>query len=54
MTAALPAYDLGPGREGDELLLNLIVYGMGIGLLLTVLWVLLPFAQAVRERRRSR
>ena len=54
MTRALPAYDLGPGREGDELLLNVILYGMAVALLLSMLWVLvIPLAQSYRDRRRA-
>lgn len=54
MTRALPAYDLGPGRQGDELLLNVIIYGMAVALLLSMLWVLVvPFAQNYRDRRRE-
>ena len=52
---ALPAYELGPGRESDELLLNVILYGMGIALLLSMAWVVLvPLAQTYLERRRQR
>ena len=52
---ALPAYDLGPGRGGDELLLNVILYGMVSALLLSMAWVILvPLAQSYRDRRRSR
>ena len=55
MTRALPTYDLGPGRESDELLLNAILYGMGIALLLSMAWVVLvPLAQTYLERRRER
>jgi hypothetical protein len=52
---ALPSYDLGPGRESDELVINLILYGMAVALLLSVLWVLLmPLAHSYLERRRDR
>jgi len=52
---ALPAYELGPGRESDELLLNVILYGMGIALLMSMAWVVLvPLAQTYLERRRQR
>ena len=52
---ALPAYELGPGRESDELLLNVILYGMGIALLLSMAWVVfVPLAQTYLERRRQR
>ena len=51
---ALPAYDLGPGRETDELVINLILYGMVIALLLSMAWVVLvPLAQTYLERRRN-
>ena len=51
---ALPTYDLGPGREGDELLINVILYGMGVALVLSMLLVLVvPIAQTYRERRRG-
>ena len=54
MTRALPTYDLGPGRETDELIVNLIVYGMSVALLLSVLWVVLwPLAQSRRDRQRE-
>jgi hypothetical protein len=49
----LPTYDLGPGRDQDELVVNVLVYGMFLALLLTVLWVLLPFAQHRRQRKRD-
>jgi hypothetical protein len=52
---ALPSYQLGPGRETDELLVNVILYGMGIALLLSMLWVVVvPIAQTYRDRRRER
>jgi len=52
---ALPAYELGPGRETDELLLNVILYGMGIALVLSMAWVVLvPLAQTYLDRRRQR
>ena len=55
MIRALPAYDLGPGRESDELVINLILYGMAVALLLSMLWVLVvPIAQTYLERRRNR
>jgi hypothetical protein len=51
---ALPVYELGPGRGGDELLLNVILYGMTIALLLSMLWVVVvPVVQSYRDRRRS-
>ncbi|MDT7573023.1 MAG: hypothetical protein QOE05_3197 [Actinomycetota bacterium] len=52
---ALPAYDLGPGRETDELVVNLILYGMVVALVLSMAWVVLvPLAQAYRDKRRNR
>jgi hypothetical protein len=51
----LPAYDLPPGRETDELIVNLILYGMVLALLLAMAWVLIyPFAHGYLERRRKR
>jgi hypothetical protein len=47
-------YDLGPGRGQDELVINLLLYGMLLALLLTVAWVLRPFGEILRERRRRR
>lgn len=49
---ALPIYEL-PGVEGKELILNLILYGMGLVLLLSVLWVLRPFADRGRKSRKE-
>jgi hypothetical protein len=52
---ALPTYDLGPGRGSDELVINVILYGMVTALLLAMAWVLLmPLAQTFLERRRNR
>jgi hypothetical protein len=52
---SLPAYDLPPGRENDELIINLILYGMVLALVLAMAWVLIyPFAQGYLERRRNR
>jgi hypothetical protein len=52
---ALPTYELGPGRETDELVVNLILYGMVLALLLSMLWVVvMPLAQTYLERRRQR
>lgn len=54
MMRALPAYDLGPGREGDELVVNLILYGMALALVLSMLWVLVvPMVQTYLARRRG-
>jgi len=51
---ALPTYELGPGQQGNELVLNVILYGMVIGLLLSMAWVILvPMVQTYRDRRRS-
>jgi hypothetical protein len=51
---ALPTYELGPGRGHEELVINLLVYGMLLALLMTVAWVLRPFAENLRNRRRDR
>lgn len=54
MTGALPTYDMGPGHGRDELVLNVVVYGVAIALLLSLLWIVLLFVQAARESRRDR
>ncbi|MDT7536815.1 MAG: hypothetical protein QOI82_400 [Actinomycetota bacterium] len=52
---SLPTYDLGPGHESDELVINVILYGMATALLLSMAWVvLMPLAQTLLERRRNR
>ena len=54
MRRALPAYDLGPDRAGDELVINVILYGMALALVLSMLWVVIvPMAQTYLERRRE-
>jgi hypothetical protein len=50
----LPTYQLGPGRSHEELVVNLLIYGMVLALLLTIAWVLRPFAESLRARRRDR
>jgi hypothetical protein len=50
---ALPIYEMGPGHSQEELVINLVLYGMVLALLVTVLWVLWPFGQHLRNRGES-
>jgi hypothetical protein len=54
VTTALPTYELGPGQSSEELVINVLLYGMLLALLLTIAWVLRPFGEALRGRRRDR
>ena len=51
---ALPTYDLGPGQGRDELVVNVVIYGVLLALVLALLWIVTLFVRAVREERTSR
>ena len=52
--AALPTYDLGPGRSGDELVVNVIIYSVVLTALLALAWIGWLIVRAVIEERPAR
>lgn len=50
----VPTYDLGPGRSTEELIANVVIYGVLGALLLALAWIGWLLIMAIAEQRRQR